>query len=106
LCFAKGYLSNNKAYSKNNPSFISFNSFEDSRNLLVERSKNKFVGSSNYFNWIEHLTQTPSEDFQKLVIDFILAPYLINVRKCSCEESYTIIKNCLDKCDKLEHLQL
>ena len=33
LRFAKDYLSNNKADSKNNPSFISFMSFEDSRNL-------------------------------------------------------------------------
>jgi hypothetical protein len=31
LRFAKDYLSNNKADSKNNPSFISFMSFEDSR---------------------------------------------------------------------------
>jgi hypothetical protein len=34
----------------------------------------------------------------------ILAPYLINVRKLSYEESYTIIKNWLDRCDKLENL--
>ena len=73
------------------------NQEKQSQKILVEKSKNKFVGSSNYFNWIEHLTQTPIEDFRKLVIRFVLAPYLINVRKCSCEESYTIIKNCLDK---------
>ena len=34
----------------------------------------------------------------------ILTPYLINVRKLSYEESYTIIKNWLDRCDKLENL--
>ena len=34
----------------------------------------------------------------------ILAHYLINVRKLSYEESYTIIKNWLDRCDKLENL--
>ncbi len=33
LCFAKGYLSNKKADSENNPSFISFMSFEDSITL-------------------------------------------------------------------------
>jgi len=69
--------------------------------IRVERSKNKFVGSSNYYTGIEHLTQTPIEDFRKLVIDIILAPYLINVRKLSFEESYTIIRNWLDKCNEL-----
>ena len=78
---------------------------EQSQKILVERSKNKFVGSSNYFNWIEHLTQTPIEDFRKLVIDIILAPYLINVRKLSnLEESYMIIRNWLDKCNELRTL--
>jgi non-catalytic primase subunit PriX-like protein len=75
--------------------------------LLIERSKNKnkFVGSSsNYYNWIEHLIQKPIEDFRKLVIDLILAPYLINVRKLSHSESYTIIKNWLDKCNELRKL--
>ena len=73
--------------------------------ILVERSKNKFVGSSNYYSWIEHLTQTPIEDFRKLVIDIILAPYLINIRKLlNLEESYTIIRDWLDKCNKLRRL--
>ena len=64
--------------------------------ILVERSKNKFVGSSNNYSWIEHhLLQTSIEDFRKLVIDIILAPYLINIRKLSnLEESYMIIRNC------------
>jgi hypothetical protein len=75
--------------------------------LLVERfkNKNKFVGSSsNYYSWIENLIQTPIPDYRKLVIDLVLAPYLINVRKLSYQESYTIIKNWLDKCNELEHL--
>ena len=69
--------------------------------ILVERSKNKFIGSSNYYSWIEHLIQTSIEDYRKLVIDLILAPYLINIRKISYQESYTIIKNWLDKCNEL-----
>ena len=74
--------------------------------ILVERSKNKFVGSSNNYSWIEHhLLQTSIEDFRKLVIDIILAPYLINVRKLSnLEESYMIIRNWLDKCNELRTL--
>ena len=72
--------------------------------ILVERSINKFDGSSNYYIWIENLIQTPIEDFRKLVIGIILAPYLINVRKLSFEESYTIIINWLDKCNELKRL--
>ena len=78
--------------------------------ILVERSKNKnkllFVGSSsNYYIWIENLIQTPIEDFRKLVIDIILAPYLVNVKQLSSfEESYTIIINWLDKCSELKRL--
>jgi hypothetical protein len=73
--------------------------------ILIERSKNKFVGSSsNYYIWIENLIQTPIEDYRKLVIDLVLAPYLINIRKLSFEESYTTIKNWLDKCNELQRL--
>ena len=39
-----------------------------------------------------------------MVIDIILAPYLINIRKLLYQESYTIIRDWLDKCDKVERL--
>ena len=42
--------------------------------------------------------------FRKLVIDLILAPYLINIRKLSYQESYTIIRNWLGKCNELKRL--
>ena len=42
--------------------------------------------------WIEKLLQTPMEDYRKNAVGLILAPYLINVRKLSYEESFTIIK--------------
>ena len=34
----------------------------------------------------------------------ILAPYLINIKKISYEESYRIIKEWLDKCNSIERL--
>lgn len=34
----------------------------------------------------------------------ILAPYLINTRKLSYDESFVIMANWLDKCDKLHRL--
>jgi len=71
--------------------------------ILNELSKNK-IKTANYYTWIEHLLTTPIPDFRKLVVDIILAPYLINVRKLSYQESYTIIRNWLDKCNELESL--
>jgi len=72
---------------------------------LVERSKNKTkTDIGNYYSWIKHLLQTPIEDYRKLVINLILAPNLINVRKLPYQESYTIIKNWLDKCNDLKRL--
>jgi hypothetical protein len=72
--------------------------------ISIERSKNKFVGSCNYYSWIEHLLNTSIEDYRKLVVDIILAPYLINVRQLSYEESYRIIKDWLDKCNDIKRL--
>ena len=75
-------------------------SIERSKN----RSKNKFVGSSNYYTWIENLLNVSIHDYRKLVMGIVIAPYLINVRNLSFEESYNIIRNWLDKCNELEPL--
>ena len=74
--------------------------------ILNERSKNKNkMESVSYYYWIEHLLlETPIPDLRKLVVGLVLAPYLINVKKLSIQESYTIIKNGFDKCNKLERL--
>jgi hypothetical protein len=55
-------------------------------------------------SWIEKLLQTPIDDYRKFVVWRILSPYLINIRKCSVDEAYNIIKNWLDKCSKLRPL--
>jgi hypothetical protein len=73
--------------------------------ILNERSKNKNkINTENYYSWIEHLLNTSIQDFRKLVIDLVLAPYLINVKNLSFEESYNIIKNWVDKCNELNKL--
>ena len=41
---------------------------------------------------------------RKYVIWRILSPYLLNIKKLPKEESYSVIKDWLDKCDKLEKL--
>ncbi len=71
--------------------------------ILNERSKNK-IKTANYYTWIEHLLTTPIPDFRKLIVDIVLASYLINIRKLSFEESYIIIRNWLDRCNELNKL--
>lgn len=69
---------------------------------MIRSNKNKV--DNKYYTWIEHLLQNPIEDYRKLVIDLILSPYLINIRKLSYSESYQIIKDWLDKCNNLKKL--
>jgi hypothetical protein len=43
-------------------------------------------------------------DFRKLTIDLVLAPYLINVKKCDYDMAYDTIAEWLDKCGKKRSL--
>ena len=42
-------------------------------------------------------------DHRKYIVWRILSPYLLNVKKLPKEESYSVIKEWLDKCNKLEN---
>jgi Primase X len=55
-------------------------------------------------SWIESLLQTPLTDNRKYCIWRILSPYLLNVKRLSNEEVYSIMKGWLDKCNELERL--
>jgi hypothetical protein len=48
--------------------------------------------------------KTPIDDYRKFVVWRILAPYLINIRKCSDDEATNIIRNWLDRCRNLRQL--
>jgi hypothetical protein len=43
-------------------------------------------------------------DHRKYIIWRILSPYLLNVKKLPKEEAYSVMKEWLDKCDKLDRL--
>ena len=60
--------------------------------------------NSSKISWIEKLLQTPLDDYRKFVVWRILAPYLINIRKCSVDEAYDTIRNWLNKCSQLRRL--
>jgi hypothetical protein len=68
-----------------------------------------YTNNSNPFAticWIESniLQGTGMNDFRKITIDLILAPYLINVKKCDYDVAYDIITKWLDKCGKKRSL--
>jgi len=71
-------------------------------------SKYRYDNSNNsdtIIHWIESLLQTPLSDHRKYCIWRILAPYLMNVRNLSYEESFATIMNWLEKC-KLQKRRL
>jgi hypothetical protein len=70
---------------------------------MVVTSRNQ--QSKNITKWIENgILQNALPDHRKYIIWRILSPYLLNVKKLPKEESYSIIKDWLDKCNKIEKL--
>ena len=59
---------------------------------------------TNAIKWIEGILEHPLADHRKYIIWRILSPYLLNVRKLPKEEAYSVMKEWLDKCDKIEKL--
>ena len=67
------------------------------------------TNNSNAFatiDWIESniLQGSCIRDFRKITVDLVLAPYLINVRKCDYDVAYDTIAKWLDKCGKRRSL--
>jgi hypothetical protein len=62
------------------------------------------VDNDNRINWVERLLQTPIQDHRKYCIWRILAPYLLNVRHLSYDESFNIIRDWLDRCNQLQRI--
>jgi Primase X len=60
--------------------------------------------SKKEIKWIEILLQTSIDDYRRNAIRRIIAPYLINTKNLSYEESYNIIKEWLDKCNSMKPL--
>jgi hypothetical protein len=69
--------------------------------LASSRKARTKTAHSNTIWWIEKLLQTPLSDYRKFAVWCILAPYLINIRKCSTDEAFKIIKDWLDRCSQL-----
>ena len=68
---------------------------------LKERQQNRNNNNNkkNYYEWIDKKILTnPFEDYRKITVNLILAPYLIVIKKLSFEESFQIINEWLKKC--------
>ncbi len=75
------------------------NNYNNSRSIIINSP------TTSYYKWIDKIILTnPFPDCRKLIVDLILAPYLINIKKLSYEKSYQIIKEWLDKCNSFERV--
>ena len=60
--------------------------------------------SINTIFWIEKLLNTPISDFRKNATNLILAPYFVNIKKLSYQQSFDILTDWLQKCNSFKKL--
>jgi hypothetical protein len=78
---------------------------EDLKNAKFQMTVSKNQELINTIKWIEKgILDQPLADHRKYIIWRILSPYLLNVKKLPKEEAYSVMKDWLDKCDKIERL--
>ena len=71
--------------------------------IIIDTNNNSnheyYINNNNRIEWIEKILLYPIENCRKIIVDLILAPYLINIKKMSYDESYRVIREWLDKCN-------
>ena len=78
---------------------------QELRKTKFQMTVSKNQERTNTIKWIEKgILEHPLSDHRKYVIWRILSPYMLNVKKLPKEEAYSVMKDWLDKCDKLEKL--
>jgi hypothetical protein len=61
--------------------------------------------NGNYYEWIDKkILSKPFKDYRKIIVNLILAPYLIVIKKLSFEDAFEIINEWLQKCNLLRKL--
>ena len=65
---------------------------------------NRSERQKNSIRWIENLLKTPIEDGRKQCLWRILCPYLVNIRKLTNEECIYLLKEWINKCDKVKRI--
>ncbi|MGB7637902.1 MAG: DNA primase noncatalytic subunit PriX [Nitrososphaeraceae archaeon] len=84
---------------------------EELKEQEKKRGRFQIIASQNQskaitkIKWIEKgILEHPLPDHRKYIIWRILSPYLLNVKKLPKEESYSVMKDWLDRCNELERL--
>ena len=70
---------------------------------IEERSGYQSIKNNNIL-WIDKLLNTQISDFRKNATNLILAPYLINIKKLSYQQSFDILTDWLQKCNSFNKL--
>jgi hypothetical protein len=77
---------------------------------IIELNKKRKIeerfsfNSNNTILWIEKLLNTPISDFRKNATNLILAPYLVNIKNLSYQQSFDILTDWLKKCNSFNKL--
>jgi hypothetical protein len=70
----------------------------------ISKSRRYTNNDNNIIFWIEKLLNKPIADFRKNSASLILAPYLVNIKKLSYQESFDDLTQWLQKCDSIRKL--
>ena len=71
---------------------------------VEKRSGYQSNTENNKIFWIEKLLDTPISDFRKNATNLIIAPYLVNIKKLSYQQSFDILIDWLQKCNSFKKL--
>jgi hypothetical protein len=99
------YLADKDIISTNYESIKRRNSQINRYHSYSSTASNRRSNIPSSYQWIEKLLETPITDYRKHAIDLVLAPFLIVIECFSFEESYSIIKDWIIKCSKIEMLK-
>ena len=71
---------------------------------IEKRSGNQFNTENKNIFWIDKLLNTPISDFRKNATNLIIAPYLVNIKKLSYQQSFDILIDWLQQCNSFKKL--
>ncbi len=77
---------------------------QNAGSTYVIRKNHRLLQNKQSIDWIEQLLQTPLPEHRKYCIWRILAPYFINVKHLSFDDSYDKIYQWLQICNELKEL--
>jgi hypothetical protein len=74
------------------------------RSMFQSLQPSNNFGSNNTIAWIEKILQIGVDDQRKDLLFWVLAPYLITIRRLDYERAYTLLEQWLDMCDDVRRL--